>query len=192
MKAELLRGLHYVRTRDNGLLALRRAGRAAIFMPGLLALTIKVIGNPAMATFAAFGSLSMLLFVALGGRTRERLSDQVALILTGAVLVVLGTLASQATWLAAVAMAVVAFFVLFAGVVSSALASASFSLLLAFILPVSLKAPVSQIPDRLEGWLLAGAASLVAIPFLWPPPPRDPLRGPWGRVGTTWLDRLRA
>ena len=74
---------------------------------------------------------------------RERLSDQVALILTGAVFVVLGTLCSQATWLAAVAMAVVAFFVLFAGVVSSALASAAFSLLLAFILPVSLKAPVS-------------------------------------------------
>jgi uncharacterized membrane protein YccC len=188
----LRQGVQYIRSKDNGLLALRRAGRAAIFMPGLLALTIKVIGNPAMATFAAFGSLSMLLFVAFGGRMRERLPDQVALILTGAVFVVLGTLASRTTWLAALAMLVVAFFVLFAGVVSSALASASFSLLLAFILPVSLRAPVSQIPDRLAGWLLAGAASLIAIRFLWPAPPRDPLRGPVVRACTTLADRLRA
>src|SRR6201999_2442107 len=180
----LLRGIQYIRSKDNGLLALRRAGRAAIFMPGLLAICVKVIGNPGMATFAAFGSLSMLLFVAFGGRMRERLPDQVALILTGAVFVVLGTLASRPPWLAAVAMAVVAFFVLFAGVVSSALASASFSLLLAFILPVSLKSPVSQIPDLLQGWLLVGAASLIAIRVLWPAPPRDPLRGPVVQAAT--------
>jgi uncharacterized membrane protein YccC len=184
--------LQYLRSRDNGLLALRRAGRAAIFMPGLLALSIKVIGNPVMATFAAFGSLSMLLFVAFGGRMRERLPDQVALILTGAVFVVLGTLASRTTWLAALAMLVVGFFVLFAGVVSSALASASFSLLLAFILPVSLRAPVSEIPDRLAGWLLAGAASLIAIRVLWPAPPRDPLRRPVVDACAKLADRLRA
>src|ERR1700684_2172813 len=102
-------------------------------MPGLLALTIKVIGNPVMATFAAFGSLAMLLFVAFGGRMRERLPDQVALIATGAVFVVLGTLASRADWLAALGMLVVAFFVLFAGVVSSALARASTSLLVGIL-----------------------------------------------------------
>src|ERR1700753_884569 len=160
MRSELLRGIQYIRSKDNGLLALRRAGRAAIFMPALLALTIKVIGNPDMATFAAFGSLSMMLFVAFGGRMRERLPDQVALILTGAVFVVLGTLASRATWLAALALLVVAFFVLFAGVVSSALASASTSLLLAFILPVSLPGPVSSIPDRLAGGVAGRAASV--------------------------------
>jgi len=182
----------YIRSRDAGLLALRRAGRAAIFMPALLALSVKVIGNPVMATFAAFGSLSMLLFVAFGGRMRERLSDQVALVLTGAVFVVLGTLAAQAVWLAAIGMAVVGFFVLFAGVVSSALASASTSLLLAFILPVSLKGPISSIPDRLEGWLLAGAVSLVAIRLLWPAPPRDPLRRPVIEACAKLTERLRA
>jgi uncharacterized membrane protein YccC len=185
-------GLQWLRSRDAGLLALRRAGRAAIFMPGLLAICVKVIGNPGMATFAAFGSLSMLLFVAFGGRMRERLPDQVALILTGAVFVVLGTLASRATWLAALAMLVVAFFVLFAGVVSSALASASTSLLLAFILPVSLPGPVSSIPDRLAGWLLAGAASLVAIRLLWPAPAREPLRRPLVQACTALIGRLRA
>ena len=52
-------------------------------------------------------------------------------------------------------MVVVGFGVLFAGVVSSVLAGATISLLLAFILPVSLAGPVSSIPDRLAGWGLA-------------------------------------
>jgi uncharacterized membrane protein YccC len=184
--------LGWLRTRDAGLLALRRSGRAAIVMPALLALSIKVIGNPVMATFAAFGSLSMLLFVAFGGRMRERLPDQTALILTGAIFVCLGTLASRAAWLAALAMLIVGFFVLFAGVVSSALAGASTSLLLAFILPVSLPGPVSSIPDRLAGWLLAGAVSLLAITLLWPAPARDPLRRPLVRACTALAARLRA
>ena len=55
-------GLRWLRSKDAGLLALRRSGRAAIVMPALLALSFKVIGNPVMATFAAFGSLAMLLF----------------------------------------------------------------------------------------------------------------------------------
>jgi uncharacterized membrane protein YccC len=187
-----VRGLRWLRSRDAGLLALRRAGRAAIVMPGLLALSVKVIGNPVMATFAAFGSLSMLLFVAFGGRMRERLPSQVALVLTGAVFACLGTLASRTDWLAALAMLVVGFLVLFAGVVSSALASASTALLLAFILPVTLRAPVSLIPDRLAGWLLAGAASLLAITLLWPAPARDPLRQPVLQACTKLVRRLRA
>jgi hypothetical protein len=90
--------------------------------------------------------------------------------------VCLGTLVSQSAWLAAVAMALVAFGVLFAGVVSSVLAGATTSLLLAFILPVSLSAPVSSIPDRVAGWGLASGAALLAVALLWPAPTRDPVR----------------
>src|SRR5437763_841542 len=82
----------------------------------------------------------------------------------------LGTLASRTTWLAAVSMAVVGFVVLFAGVVSSVLAGATTSLLLSYILPVSLAGPASSIPDRVAGWGLAAAASLLAISVLWPAP----------------------
>ena len=41
---------------------------------------------------------------------------------------------------------------LFAGVVSSVLAGSSTSLLLAFVLPVTLRGSPSSIPDRLGGW----------------------------------------
>ena len=73
-------------------------------------------------------------------------------------------------------MFVVGFLVLFAGVVSSVLAAASTSILLSFILPVALPGGPAAIPDRLLGWLLAGAVSLPAVTLLWPAPRSEPLR----------------
>src|SRR3954471_422762 len=166
----------WLRERDPRFSALRRAGRAALVMPAMFALGDVVIGNPAVATFAAFGSFAMLLLVDFPGPMRARLQAQAALAVTGGVFVCVGTLASRSPALAAVAMALVAFGVLFAGVVSSVLAGATTSLLLAFILPVSLPGPVSSIPDRLAGWGLASAASLLAIALLWPAPVREPVR----------------
>lgn len=168
--------LQWLRERDRGFGALRRAGRAALVMPAMFALGDLVIDNPAVATFAAFGSFALLLLVDFAGPMRARLQAQAALAATGGVFVALGTLASRSPGLAAVSMTVVAFGVMFAGVVSSVLAGATTSLLLAFILPVSLPAPASAIPDRLVGWGLASAAALLAVALLWPAPARDPVR----------------
>jgi len=179
------RVLTWLRTHDRGFAALRRAARAAIVMPAMFALGSEVIGNPALATFAAFGSFAMLLLVDFAGPMRSRVQAQVALAVAAGVLVCLGTLVSNTTWLAVVTMGVVAFGVLFAGVVSSVLAGASTALLLSFILPVSLPGPASSIPDRLAGWGLAAGASLLAIVLLWPAPVRDPLR-------TAAIDACRA
>jgi uncharacterized membrane protein YccC len=89
-------------------------------------------------------------------------------------------------------MAVVAFAILFAGVVSSVLAGATTSLLLAFILPVSLPGPVSSIPDRVAGWGLAGGVSVLAIALLWPSPARNPVRGAAIAACRALAQRLRA
>jgi uncharacterized membrane protein YccC len=168
--------LTWVRRHDPGLVALRRAGRGAVVVPATFAFTDKAIGNAGVSTFAVFGTFALLVLVDFGGPIRERLRAEAALALAGCVLVTLGTLASRATWLAALAMAAVGFAVILVGVVSSVLAGASVSLLLAFILPVSLAAPASAIPDRLEGWAIAAAASVAAVALLWPAPVRDPLR----------------
>ena len=170
MRLAHLRPLRWLGQRDRGFAALRRATRTAIIMPAMFALGDKVIGNPQVATFAAFGSFAMLLLVDFGGPMVERLQAQAALAVTGGVFVCLATLASQTAWLAAVAMAVVGFGVIFAGVVSSVLAGATTALLLAFILPVSLAAPASAVPDRLAGWGMAGGVALVATALLWPAP----------------------
>jgi uncharacterized membrane protein YccC len=178
--------------RDRDFAALRRAGRAAIVMPALFALGDKVIANPALATFAAFGSFAMLLLVDFGGPLRERLLAQAALALVGFAFVTLGTLVSQSVWLSALTMGLVGFGVLFAGVVSSALAGASTSLLLAFILPVTLAGPPSSIPDRLEGWAMASGAALVAVALLWPTPMRGPLRAAATAACNALAARIRA
>ncbi|MDT4933676.1 MAG: hypothetical protein QOK11_1568 [Pseudonocardiales bacterium] len=182
----------WLRAHDRGLLALRRAARTAIVMPALFALGDKVIGNPTVATFAAFGSFAMLLLVDFSGPMRDRLQAQAALAIAGAVLICLGTLASQSPWLAAVAMTAVAFVVLFAGVVSSVLAGAAPSLLLAFILPVASKAPLADIPDRLAGWGLASGVAFAAIALLWPAPTTDPLRVQATAACRALAARLRA
>ncbi len=145
-------------------------------MPAAFALGGPVLGNPVLATFAALGSFAMLLLVDFGGSIRNRLQCQAALAVACMVLITLGTLASRTTWLAALAIAVLSFGVLFAGVVSSVLASATTSLLLPLIIAVSLHGPPSSIPDRLAGWGIASLFSLVAISLLWPAPARDPVR----------------
>ncbi len=183
--------LAWLAQRDLGLAALRRGGRTAIVMPALFALGDKVFANADIATFGAFGSFAMLLLVDFGGPMRERLQAQAGLAVVGAVFICVGTLASRSAWLAAVTMAVIGFGVLFVGVVSSVLAGATTALLLSLILPVTVKAPNSAIPDRLAGWGLASAAGLIAISLLWPAPARHPLRGPAAAACRALAVRLR-
>jgi uncharacterized membrane protein YccC len=189
---KLVHPLQWLGQRDRDLAALRRAGRAAIVMPAMFAIGDKVIANPIIATFAAFGSFAMLLLVDFGGPLRERLQAQATLAITGLVLVCLGTLVSQSVWLSTVTMLLVGFAVIFAGVVSSVLAGASTSLLLAFILPVTLAGPTSSIPDRLEGWAMASGAALLAVGLLWPTPTRGPLRAAATSACRALAARLRA
>jgi uncharacterized membrane protein YccC len=168
--------LRWLRGHDAGLGASRRALRTAIVMPALFAFGVEVLKVPQFATFAAFGSFAMLMFVGYTGTIAERVQAQIGLVIGGGVLSCIGTLASREVWIAVITTLVVGFGVLFVGVVSSVLASSSTSLLLAFVLPVTLPGNVSDIPDRLAGWGTAGVVSIAAIALLWPQPARDPLR----------------
>jgi len=184
--------IDWIRARDPGYSALRRAGRGAIVMPGIFAITDKVIANPTIALFSAFAALSTLLFADFRGSMRERVEAQASLVVGGMALVTLGTLCSQTTWLAVLAAFVVAFVVLFAGIVSSVLASASTAALVGFVLAVTTPGAASTLPDRLAGWGISGAASLFAIALLWPAPTREPLRAEAARACALLARRLHA
>jgi uncharacterized membrane protein YccC len=149
--------------------ALRSAARAAIVMPAVFALADKVIGQPQTSLFAAFGSFALLVLVEFTGAPRTRLVAYLGLACVGAAFVTLGTLCSRNAWLAAGAMAVVGFVTLFAGVINGYVAAGATGALLAFVLPVTLRAPNSAIPERLEGWALAAGAGICALMLLWPP-----------------------
>lgn len=188
-----MRVIQWLSRHDPGYNALRRAARAAIVMPLLFALGGRVIGSSDVAVFSAFGSFAMLLFVDFSGPLRDRVQAQTALAVAGALLVTLGTLLSQPVWLSALAMAVVALVVLFSGSVSSVTASASTTLLLAFILPVTLPGgSVAAVGPRLLGWGIASVVCIVAITVLWPAPTREPLRGPATEACRALAARLRA
>jgi uncharacterized membrane protein YccC len=151
------------------LAALKSAARAAIVMPAVFALADKVIGQPQTSIFAAFGSFAMLVLVEFGGPWRARLLAYLGLACAGASFITLGTLCSRNPWLGAGAMAAVGFGTLFSGVISGYFAAATTGALLTFVLPVTIPAPNSAIPDRLEGWGLAVGAGICAVMLFWPP-----------------------
>jgi uncharacterized membrane protein YccC len=156
--------------------ALKSAARAAIVMPSVFAFASTVIARPQTSIFAAFGCFATLVLVEFGGRARERLIAHVGLAAVGALFVTVGTLCSRTPWLAAIAMALVGFVVLFSGAFSGYLAAGTAAASLLFILPVSIAAPNSAIGDRLLGWMLATTVSTAATLLLWPPRQRAGLR----------------
>ncbi|MGW0085076.1 FUSC family protein [Streptomyces sp. NPDC003393] len=182
----------WLRRRDPGLAATRRAARTAVVLPLLFALCAKVFHAPVAATFAAFSAFSMLLLVEFTGPMAQRMRAHVVLAIAWLVLVSLGTLATRSVLTAAAATALVGFVVLFSGVVSSVLAGATTSLLLAFILPASAPAPLEQLPERLVGVAIAAGASMLAVWLLWPRPQGDPLSAPAARVCRAAAAQLRA
>ena len=156
--------------------AVKSAARAAIVMPSVFALADKVIQQPQTSIFAAFGSFAFLVLVEFTGPLRTRLVAYLGLACVGVAFITLGTLCSRSAWLAAGAMAVVGFATLFAGVISGYVAAGATGALLAFVLSVTLPAPNSAIPDRLEGWALAAGAATFALMLLWPPRERAEFR----------------
>jgi hypothetical protein len=161
---------------DPGLFALKGALRAAIVVPVAFALSLEAIGSEQMALFAAFGSMALLVFVDFGGALRTRIRAYLLLLVAGAGLIALGTACSQSTVAATVAMAVVAFVILFAGVLNGYVAAAHAGAMLTFVLPVMIPARLNELGMRLAGWGLAGALSIAAIALLWPGRPRGALR----------------
>ena len=131
-------------------------------MPAVFAVADKVIQDPQTALFAAFGSLAMLVFADLSGPLRSRFVAYVVLGFVGAANIVVGTLCSRNAWLGAAAMAVVGFVILFSGLINGYFAAAGTAAILTFVVPVTIAAPMSALPARLEGWALAAGAAIVA------------------------------
>jgi hypothetical protein len=155
------------------LAALKSAARAAIVIPAVFALADKVIARPQTSLIAAFGSFALLVFVDFGGPARRRLAAYVGVGCVGALLITLGTLCSRSPWLAAGVMAVVGFVVLFAGILSGYFAAAATGAILTFVLPVTIPAPNSALPDRLEAGALPSAPAWRRSCSVPPPHIRD-------------------
>jgi uncharacterized membrane protein YccC len=169
-----------------------RAVRTTLVMPTLFVITSQVVGNPQMATFAAFGSFATLVLAAFGGGWRDKLVAHAGLALAGSVLLTIGTLVSSSTLLAAVVTVPVAFAVFFAGVLGPNAASGSIAAMLPYVLPAASPGTVSMIPDRLAGWLLASVVGTAAVLLLSPPSPGDRLKRAAAKLASELVTELEA
>jgi uncharacterized membrane protein YccC len=168
--------LRWLRRKDPELLVVKRSVRAAIVLPSVFALAHGVWSNAQVGLFAAFGSFALLLLVEFPGPPRTRIASYAGLYVVSGALIAIGTVASSHEVAAVIAMFVVGFGVLFAGIVAPQVATASTAVLLTFVLPVAVAVPASQVGWRLLGWTLAAAACIPACLLLWPPPWHDNLR----------------
>lgn len=166
----------WIKAKDPGLLAVKRSIRAAVIMPTVFGLTHVLFTNSQISLFGAFGSFSLLLLVDFPGPTRTRLVSYVALVVLGACFITVGTVASTDKVVAVVAMAVVGFSVLFLGLVSPQVATASTAALLLFVLPVAVAQPAGAVGPRLLGWAFAAVFCVTACMLVWPTPWHDNLR----------------
>ena len=166
----------WLRSKDPQFLVVKRSVRAAVVMPSVFALAHGLFSNAQVALFGAFGSFALLLLVEFTGPLRTRLTSYLGLYVVSGFFIVLGTVVSSDKVAAVVAMGVVGFAVLFAGIVVPQAATASTAALLTFVLPVSLSAPASAVGPRIEGWTLAAAFSITACLVVWPAPWHDDLR----------------
>jgi len=181
-----------VRIADPGRFALKGAIRAAVVMPVAFALGDVVIDNSQTALFAAFGSIALLVFVEFGGSMRARLAGYVGLALAGAATISLGTLCADSTALATVAMFVVGFGILFAGVLNGYVAAAQPAAILSFVLALMVPADAAQIPDRLVGWGIAATLATAAVLLVWPQRPRSVVRSGAARAARALAELIES
>jgi uncharacterized membrane protein YccC len=168
--------LTFLRAHDPELVSVKRSVLAAVVVPSIFAIARAITSNAQVPLFASFGAFALMLFVSIPGTRSDRLRHYLALIASGALLIVAGTLCSNNAVLAIAGMAVAGFVVLFAGVLSPTAALGSTYLLLAFVLPVNVPVPAGEIPARLAGWTLAAAAALPVILLVWTRPWYDTRR----------------
>src|ERR1700753_2797467 len=172
--------------------AAMRAARATVVIPSLFAITDKVVGNPQMALFATFGGFATLVIANFGGRRRDKLAAHAGLAVTGSVALIIGTLVSGTTWIAAVVTVPVAFAIFFAGIGGPTAAPGSPAAMFAYVLPVASAGGAATIPSRLEGWWLASVAGTIAVLLLSPHVPGSRLRAAAADLAGELASRVRA
>lgn len=156
-----------VTRRDPNGTAWRRAVRATIVTPVTLAVLLPT-NHDQLTIFAVFATFALLVLGDYGGPMRSRAAAYVATGLVGAVLVLVGTAASDNAVAATLVTAVVGFTLTFVGVLGGYTAAVRTPLLLSVVLAASVQVPFSEMPDRVGGWLFGSALSLLAAMVVWP------------------------
>jgi uncharacterized membrane protein YccC len=165
----------WLRRRDPGLLSIRRAARVALVACTGFYVCRYGLGNPAMATYALFGTVALGALSQIPGSPAQRAKTLVAVAPVGAALVTAGTLLSVTNWSAALGMFVLGFLVSYVGVGGPRLVGLATGVQLLYILPCFPPYDPGSLGYRLIGLGLAIALLAIAELVLW----RDPAPVPY-------------
>ncbi|GAA0579662.1 FUSC family protein [Paractinoplanes ferrugineus] len=192
----------WLRRRDPGLLAVRRAGRVALVACLGFYLCRYVLDAPAMAPYALFGAVAMGALSQIPGTARRRAWTLIAVLPVAWALVSLGTLLSVGTGAATAGMFLLGFAVSYVGVGGPRLSGLAAGMQLLYILPCFPPYDPGSLPARLAGVTIAIGLLAVAEVLLWPDPAPVPyqdrladavasLAGCLAAVADEWAGRPR-
>ncbi|MGW4561059.1 hypothetical protein ACWEN3_01220 [Streptomyces sp. NPDC004561] len=166
--------LDWLRARDPGLRAVRRAARVALVACTGFYAARYGLGNHVAAIYALFGAIATGGMSFVPGTPRERARTLLAVLPVAAALVTLGTLLGAHAWTAALGMFAVGFLVTFAGVGAPRLGGLAGGLQAFYILACFPPYAPQTLGARLAG--LATGIVLMAVAEMWllpdPPPGR--------------------
>jgi hypothetical protein len=186
------RPLAWLRRRDPGLANIRRASRVAIVACLAFYTCRYALGNPAMATYALFGTVALGALSQIPGGGRQRARTLLAALPVAAVLVTAGTLLSVSTATAVLGMFVLGFSVSYASVGGPRLVAVATGMQLLYILPCFPPYEPGSLGWRLAGLALAVLLLALAEVVLWQDPAPVPYRQRLAGVVTALTDCLDA
>lgn len=147
---------------------LRKAARAVIVAPLVLAIGLGAFDNPALATYAFFAGFAITVFADYGGPRLRRAGAYGTAIALGALAILLGAVLASSVIAATAGMFVVMFSATFATAFGGYRALHVAPIALAYSLSALEPVPDLAISDRLVGWMIGGVAALIAATVLWP------------------------
>lgn len=177
---------------DPGHVALRRGVRAAIGVPITSALALVILPDSPAGIVAAFGSLCLIALCDFGGALRRRLVSLLGAGLVGAVLIIIGVLASQNTVAAVVTTLVVGSALALSPVLRGSIGSAAQAMTIMYVVAITAGIPADQVGKPVIAWALA---LVVAIPLtLWVLPRRNlaPVRHACAQAVLAFADAVDA
>ncbi|MCZ7456476.1 FUSC family protein [Streptomyces sp. WMMC940] len=172
--------------------AVLRGCRAAVVLPAVLALGLLVVGDPALAGFAAFGAFASLVIASFGGSRNTGALAFALLLAVGGLMVAAGCLASLSLPSAVLVTLPVAFLAYYCAIEGPHGGSGATAALLGYVLAASTPAPLSELPMRVGGWCLGVAAGGVATLLLRAPAGEDSFRSAVSRTARALGGHLSA
>jgi uncharacterized membrane protein YccC len=142
--------------------------RAAIALPGVLALVDWVTGNSDVALFASFAAFGLVALADFGGPPRVRATAYLVATAVGAIFVTVGTILSDEAVAAALIGLVVGFVLVQTASFGGAWSAGMFALALSYVLSATIPGTVHDVAGRVEGWGFGGLVAIALALLLFP------------------------